>query len=62
MVIGSQIRIIRQPHFGMLAEVTDLPAPLQKLPTEAKVRICKVKLESGEEVLIPRANVELIEK
>jgi hypothetical protein len=62
MVIGSQIRIIRQPHFGMLAEVTDLPAPLQKLPTEAMVRICKVKLESGEEVLIPRANVELIER
>lgn len=62
MVIGSQIRVIRHPYFGMLGEVTDLPAPLQELPTEAKVRICKVKLESGEEVLLPRANVELIEK
>jgi hypothetical protein len=62
MVIGSQIRIIRHPYFGMLGEVSDLPAPLQKLPTEAKVRICKVKLENGEEVIIPRANVELIEK
>ena len=62
MVIGSQIRVIRHPYFGMLGEVTDLPAPLQKLPTEAKVRICKVKLESGEEVLLPRANVELIER
>ena len=62
MVIGSQIRVIRHPYFGMLGEVTDLPAPLQELPTEAKVRICKVKLESGEEVLLPRANVELIER
>jgi hypothetical protein len=62
MIIGSQIRVIRQPHFGMLGEVTDLPAPLQKLPTEAKVRVCKVKLESGQEVVLPRANVELIEK
>jgi hypothetical protein len=62
MVVGSQIRVIRQPYFGMLGEVTDLPAPLQKLPTEAQVRVCKVKLESGEEVVLPRANVELIER
>jgi len=62
MIIGSLIRIIRQPHFGMLGEVSDLPAPLQTLPTEAKVRVCKVKLESGEEVVLPRANVEMIEK
>jgi hypothetical protein len=62
MVIGSQIRIIRQPYFGMLATVTDLPAALQKLPTEAKVRICEVELENGQKVILPRANVELIEK
>jgi hypothetical protein len=61
MVIGSQIRIIRQPYFGMLAEVIDLPAPLQLLPTEAKVRVCRVKLENSQEVVLPRANVELIE-
>ena len=62
MVIGSQVRVIRQPHFGVLGHVTELPAALQKLPTEGMVRVCKVKLESGEEVIIPRANVELIEK
>lgn len=62
MVIGSQIRIIRQPYFGMLATVTDLPAALQKLPTEAKVRVVEVELENGEKVILPRANVELIEK
>jgi len=62
MVIGSQIRIIRQPYFGILATVTDLPAALQKLPTEAKVRVAEVELENGEKVILPRANVELIEK
>jgi hypothetical protein len=62
MVIGSQIRIIRQPYFGMLATVTDLPAPLQKLPTEARVRVCEVELEDGKKVILPRANVELIER
>jgi hypothetical protein len=62
LVIGSQVRLIRQPYFGMVAEVTDLPAPLQELPTEGKVRVLEVKLESGDKVLMPRANVELIER
>jgi len=62
LVVGSQVRLIRQPYFGMMAEVTGLPAPLQELPTEAKVRVLEVKLESGDQVIMPRANVELIER
>lgn len=62
LVIGSQVRLIRQPYFGMMAEVTGLPAPLQELPTEGKVRVLEVKLENGDKVLMPRANVELIER
>jgi len=62
LVIGSQVRVIRQPYFGMLAQVTDLPPQLQELPTEAKVRVLEVKLENGEKVILPRANVELIER
>ncbi len=62
LVIGSQVRLIRQPYFGMMAEVTGLPAPLQELPTEGKVRVLEVKLESGDKVIMPRANVELIER
>ena len=59
--VGSPIRVIRMPHFGALGEVTELPPELQKMESEAKVRVLKAKLDSGEEVLLPRANVEMIE-
>jgi hypothetical protein len=61
LVIGSEVRIIREPHFGELAEVVDLLVELQKLETEAQVRVLKVKLKrTGEEAILPRANVEIV--
>jgi len=58
--IGSEIRIIRDPHFGETARVIELPVNLQKLETEASVRVLKVQLKkTGEEILLPRANVEI---
>jgi hypothetical protein len=59
--IGSPIRIIRYPHFGSIGEVVGLPSPLEKIETEAHVRILKVKLKDGNVVTLPRANVEMIE-
>jgi len=62
MVPGTLIRIIREPYFGMLAEVVDLPPELVIIETEAKVRILTAKLKhNGEVVTVPRANVEIIE-
>jgi len=59
---GTRVRIIREPHFGRLGIVEELPAPLEKLPSEASVRVLVVKLEdSGERHRLPRANVEIIE-
>jgi len=58
--IGTQIRAIREPYFGMLGKVTELPTELNKLPTESKARVLKVKFNNGEEAVIPRANVEVI--
>lgn len=61
LIIGSKVRIIREPHFGELAEVVELPSELQKLETEAHVRVLKVKIASaGEIVVLPRANVEIV--
>ncbi|MBN1902981.1 hypothetical protein JW926_16780 [Candidatus Sumerlaeota bacterium] len=60
--IGDEVRIIREPFFGRLGNIMELPPELTKIETEAKVRVMKVKLAStGEVVTIPRANVELIE-
>ena len=49
------------PHFGALGTVSELPPELQVLESEAKVRVLKVRFDSGEEVMLPRANVEMIE-
>ena len=59
--IGTPIRIIREPYFGELGRVSDLPVELQELETEAKVRVLEVELEDGKKVVLPRANVEIIE-
>jgi hypothetical protein len=57
---GTRIRIIREPNFGMLATVTDLPPELTTIESGAKVRILRAKLDSGEAIAVPRANVEII--
>jgi len=61
MVPGTPIRVIREPYFGLLGEVVDLPPELQIIETGAHVRILRAKLADGRTVTIPRANVEIIE-
>lgn len=60
--VGSPVRVIREPHFGKLGRVTELPIELQKLETEAEVRVLQVEFEDGEKTTLPRANVEAIEE
>jgi hypothetical protein len=60
--IGSTIRVIREPHFGHLGVVTELPNELQEMESESMVRVLKVRFEDGGEALLPRANVEMIER
>ena len=60
--VGSSVRIIREPYFGKLGRVTELPVELHNLETEAQVRVLRVELENGEQTTLPRANVEAIEK
>jgi hypothetical protein len=60
--IGSLIRVIREPHFGSLGKVTDLPNELQKMESESMVRVLRVEFEDGSQALLPRANVEMIER
>ncbi|UCH02005.1 MAG: hypothetical protein JSV20_09355 [Candidatus Bathyarchaeota archaeon] len=62
MESGLPIRIIREPYFGALGHVVSLPIELQIVETESKVRILEAKLDDGRKVIVPRANVELIEE
>jgi hypothetical protein len=59
--IGTTIRVIRQPNFGIIGKVTGLPEELTAVESETLVRILEAELENGEKVTIPRANVEVIE-
>ncbi len=56
---GSSIRIIREPYFGKLGTVTDLPAQLVTLESGTEVRVLRARIDTGEEVTVPRANVEI---
>ena len=60
--IGDQIRIIRNPNFGMLGTVKSLPSKLQTIETEAMARVLEVKFPDGQTSIVPRANIEAIEK
>jgi hypothetical protein len=58
---GDQVRIIRDPLFGQIGEVSRLPADLDKIPTESHVRVLEVRFPDGRTAVIPRANIEVIE-
>ena len=61
LIIGSPIRVIRDPYFGHLGKVSALPPELHKLESESMARILEVEFDGGERATIPRANVEALE-
>ena len=60
LLIGTSIRIIRSPFFGVIAKVTALPEQPVIIDTEAKVRVLEAKDDDGNLMIVPRANVEII--
>lgn len=59
--VGVPVRIIREPRFGALGTVAGLPNEPQWLESGSKARVVEVQLQTGSKVVVPRANVELIE-
>lgn len=58
---GRLLRIIRDPYFGLIGRVSALPSEPAVLGSGSKARVLEVRFDSGESVVVPRANVELIE-
>jgi len=58
--IGTRVRVIREPYFGLFGTVTGLPAELTKLPTESLARVLDLKFDDGTTATVPRANVEIM--
>ncbi len=59
--IGKSLRIIRDPYFGVIGKVKALPPDPHVLGSGSRARVLEVELSTGESVIVPRANVELIE-
>lgn len=59
--LGDQVRVIRDPLFGRIGEVSALPSDLTKIPTESDVRVLEVSFPDGSRAVIPRTNIEVIE-
>ncbi|MCH7526460.1 MAG: hypothetical protein IID39_03390 [Planctomycetes bacterium] len=62
VTVGLPIRAIRSPYFGRLGKVAALPPDLHELESGSKARVFEVEFDDGERVIIPRANVELMER
>jgi hypothetical protein len=59
--VGSAVRLIRVPFFGKRGVIVELPRDLAHIETGAYARVARVKLdESQQEVLVPRANMEIV--
>jgi hypothetical protein len=62
LVVGASVRIIRDPHFGLIGSVAALPERPAVLASGSRARVLEVSLERGGTVTVPRANVERIER
>lgn len=60
--IGDLVRGIRAPWFGRIGTVKDLPVQPIKVGSETTVRVLTVDFGDGEDSLLPRSNVERIER
>ena len=59
---GDPIRIIREPHFGVIGTVKSLPPELTVIGSESHARVLEVTLDGGQVIVVPRANIEVLEK
>jgi len=61
LMIGDEVRVIRDPLFGRIGQVVALPSDLSRVGTESLVRVLEVEFPDKTRAVVPRANVEIIE-
>ena len=58
---GQQVRIVRSPYIGSTASILELRPGMSAMPSGVMAASAEVQLESGEKVVLPLANFEVIE-
>lgn len=58
--VGTPVRVVRGRHFGALGVIRAAPAEPGVLATGARAAVFEVELDSGERIVLPRANVEAL--
>jgi len=59
--VGTSVRLIRDPWFGELGTVSALPVDPHQLESGSYARVLEVLCQSGQKVIVPRANVEIVD-
>lgn len=57
---GQQVRLRRAPQVGSIASIVTLHAGLVQLPSGLRARAATVRLENGEQLLVPLVNLEVV--
>ena len=57
---GQTVRMQREPHMSKLGTLSKIRSNLTTLPSGLRAQVAEVKLESGEEILVPVANLEIV--
>ena len=59
--VGQQVRIVRAPHKSDIGTIVDIRAGMTPLPSGLMAPTAEIRLESGENALLPLANLEVLE-
>jgi hypothetical protein len=58
---GQQVRVVAPPYKGEIGTIMAIRSGLVNLPSGLRTQAARVRLESGDEVILPLANLEIIE-